>query len=114
MTLELGRHGVQAAVIKVYESCGCVVVRIAQSYRRGQRRNPGTAGVPDLYVFPPLRQSLAPDRWKAFWHETKADEGAQRPEQITFEQRCRDRGVSYVLGGVPEAIAHLRDIGVAV
>ena len=105
MTLELGRHGVQAAVIKTYEALGCVVVRIAQSYRRGSRRQPGTPGVPDLYVFPPLHRP-------AFWHETKSDDGAQRPAQITFEQRCRLRGVGYVLGGVPEAIAHLQTLGV--
>lgn len=107
MTLELGRHGVQRGVIKTYESVGCVVVRTAQSYRRGSRRQPGTPGLPDLYVFPP--RDLA-----AFWHETKSDDGAQRPEQIIFQERCQLRGVDYVLGGVPEAIAHLLKLGVTV
>lgn len=106
MALELGPHGVQASVVKTYEALGCVVVRIAQSYRRGHRRNPGTAGVPDLYVFPP--RSLPP-----FWHETKTDEGKPRPEQLSFAARCTERGISYVLGGVPEAIAHLQTLGVA-
>lgn len=107
MRLELGRHGVQAAVITTYEALGCVVVRIGQSYRRGSRRHPGTPGVPDLYVFPPRNRS-------AFWHETKSDEGAQRPAQLTFEARCHARGVGYVLGGVPEALAHLHTLGVTV
>jgi hypothetical protein len=117
--LELGRQGVQAQVVKLYESVGCSVARTAQSYRRGSRREPGTPGIPDLYVFPPLRHDqrvaaraghpavfLAP-----FWHESKAEGGAQRPEQRDWQGRCRARGVAYVLGGVREALDHLRQIG---
>lgn len=117
--LELGRQGVQAQVVKLYESVGCFVAHTAQSYRRGTRRNPGTPGIPDLYVFPPLRHDqrvaaraghpavlLAP-----WWHESKAPEGGQRQEQRDWQGRCAARGVAYVLGGVGEALAHLRQLG---
>jgi hypothetical protein len=117
--LELGRRGVQAQVIAVYEKVGCVVARTAQSYRRGSRREPGTPGIPDLYVFPPLRrqQRRAAAAWHPalahapFWHETKSEDGKQRPEQREWQERCAACGVAYVLGGVAEAVAHLQRIG---
>jgi hypothetical protein len=120
--LELGRQGVQAQVIDVYELVGCSVARVAQSYRRGTRRNPGTPGIPDLYVFPPLGKAefratevghaaliLAP-----WWHETKSSTGKQRLEQRAWELACLTRGVAYVLGGVREALDHLRKLGLVV
>lgn len=106
--LELGRHGVQAGVIKTYEACGCTVERVQQSYRRGSRRHPGSAGMPDLYVWPPERLPFAPP----WWHETKADEGTQRKAQRVFQSQCEVRNVRYVLGGVPEAIAQLQSVGI--
>lgn len=105
--LEIGRQGVQRDVIDTYERLACLVVRVPQSYRRGSRRSPGTPGIPDLYVFPPIRASGA----APWWHETKRQEGKQRPAQISFETRCKASHVGYVLGGVPEALAHLRAIG---
>lgn len=120
--LELGRQGVQAQVVKLYEGVGCFVALTAQSYRRGTRRNPGTPGIPDLYVFPPLRrdQKLAalaghPVTYLAPWfHESKAPDGKQRPEQRDWQIRCEARGVAYVLGGMREALAHLRKLGLVV
>jgi hypothetical protein len=110
---------VQYDVIAAYERVGCVVARMEQSYRRGSRREPGTPGVPDLYVFPPLRedQAKAARRGHAaiyaapWWHETKRLGGLQSPEQIKWQGRCAARGVAYVLGGVSAALAHLRQIG---
>ena len=110
---------VQHDVIAAYERVGCVVARMEQSYRRGSRREPGTPGVPDLYVFPPLREDqgcaaavghvvvyLAP-----WWHETKRPGGNQSLEQIKWQGRCTVRGVAYVLGGVQAALVHLRQVG---
>jgi len=117
--LELGRQGVQAQVVKLYESVGCFVARTAQSYRRGSRREPGTPGIPDLYVFPPLRTDVRraarvghPAVYFApWWHESKAPDGSQRPEQRDWQVRCDARAVAYVLGGVREALEHLRKLG---
>lgn len=111
--LELGRRGVQRQVVEVYEKAGCVVAPVAQSYRRGSRRNPGTPGMPDLYVFPPLRGATAfrGAATQPFWHESKRAGGKQRPGQLEWQQLCEARGVRYVLGGVPEAIAQLRSLG---
>ena len=117
--LELGRQGVQAQVVKLYESVGCFVARTAQSYRRGSRREPGTAGIPDLYVFPPLRSEWARAARAGhaaihaapWFHESKAPAGRQRPEQVEWQIRCEARGVAYVMGGVREALDHLRKLG---
>lgn len=105
------QHDVKAA----YEKFGCFVANFSQGYRpRGGTRQ--TPGIPDLYVFPPLREEqrqaghpavyLAP-----WWHETKSAVGKQSLEQIEWQRRCAQRGVAYVLGGVADAIAHLRRIG---
>ncbi len=53
---------VQADVVRAYEKVGCTVVRTAQSYRRGSRRNAGTPGIPDLKVYP--RASGSAGGWK--------------------------------------------------
>jgi hypothetical protein len=110
---------VQRDVIAAYERVGCFVARMEQSYRRGSRREPGTPGVPDLYVFPPLRTDQAhaarvghaANAAAPWWHETKRPGGVQSPEQIKWQTRCTARGVAYVLGGVQEALGHLRQVG---
>lgn len=106
---ELGQHGEQAGVIRTYEACGCRVARVPQSYRRGSRRSPGTPGMSDLYVFPPLRANVRP---APFWHEAKTEEGKLSAAQLAWRADCEARGVRCVVGGVPEAIAHLQEIGV--
>lgn len=108
--LELGPRGVQRDVIAAYERVGCFVARTNQSYRRGARRNPGTTGLPDLYVFPPGGAPLARD-FSPWWHETKRLGGKQRLEQKAWQLKCNVRGVGYVLGGVNEALAQLRERG---
>jgi len=110
---------VQHDVIVAYERVGCFVARMEQSYRRGSRREPGTPGVPDLYVFPPLREAQANAARVGhaaicaapWWHETKRPGGLQSPEQIKWQGRCMARGVAYVLGGVQAALVHLRQVG---
>lgn len=125
--LELGRQGVQRQVVEAYERVGCIVAPVAQSYRRGSRRNPGAPGIPDLYVFPPARvgqvlhvtdlsaaaieRAIAEQRLQPWWHETKSEDGKQSPDQAEWQRRCAACGVSYVLGGVAEAVAYLRRIG---
>jgi hypothetical protein len=111
--LELGPRGVQAGVVKTYEACGCVVERTAQSYRRGGRRNPGTPGLPDLYVWPPLGRGYD-HGGPPWWHESKTEEGKLSAAQKKFQERCAARGVVYVPGGVPEAIAQLQKVGLFV
>lgn len=105
---ELGPRGVQLAVIRTYVNLGCEVALTGQSYRRGSRRNPGTSGIPDLYVFPPIRSNVDQH---GFWHESKATDGHQRPAQVEWQDRCEARGIGYVLGGVEEALRYLRTIG---
>src|SRR5260370_12605884 len=51
LTLE---REIQRDVVELYERLGCIVMRTQQSFRRGSRRNPGTSGIPDLMVFPPI------------------------------------------------------------
>lgn len=100
-------HEIQRDVIELYERVGCVVIRLAQPHRLGSGTRQ-TRGIPDLYVFPPLRRGDELDA--PFWHEVKKPDGKQRPEQKTFETHCVARRVAYVLGGTTEAIAQLRRI----
>jgi len=107
---------VQHDVIAAYERVGCVVARTSPGRQGGTHQTPG---IPDLYVFPPLREDqgraaaaghvviyLAP-----WWHETKRPGGKQSLDQMTWQGRCQQRGVAYVLGGVQEALVHLRQVG---
>jgi len=114
---------VQRDVKAAYEACGCVVANFSQGYRPGGRRHGTTRqtkGIPDLYVFPPLRRDQAvaaqaghPVLYLApWWHETKRPGGEQTLEQTEWQRRCQQRGVAYVLGGVAAAVVHLRAIGV--
>lgn len=103
-------RNVQRDVKAVYEACGCNVANFSQGYRPGGRRHGTTRqtkGIPDLYVFPPLGHYQR----TPFWHETKRAGGKQSLEQRAWQLACMTRGVDYVLGGVNEAIAHLRHIG---
>lgn len=113
---------IQRDVKAAYEAVGCFVANFSQGYRPGGRHHGSTRqteGVPDLYVFPPLRGADVAAltvghvavRLQPWWHETKRPGAKQRLGQIEWGHRCRDRGVGYVLGGVAEAVEHLKRIG---
>lgn len=112
---------VQERVKAVYRAVGCVVASFSQGWRPGGKRHATTRqtkGIPDLYVFPPVRYREPFDGCRVpvtplapFWHETKRPGGKQSPEQLAWQRECEARGVGYVLGGVDEALAYLRLIG---
>jgi hypothetical protein len=110
LTLE---REIQADVIELYTRLGCIVKPTSGGRRRGTRNAPG---LPDLYVFPPLRRRpsgladlIAPRT--PFWHETKRPGGKQSPAQREWQIECAYRGVGYVVGGTEAAIIYLRSIG---
>lgn len=108
---------IQQNVKAAYERLGCFVANFSQGRKTRQ-----TPGIPDLYVFPPGR----PDQVRAaavghaqlalapWWHETKRPGEKQSLEQVEWQRRCENRGVAYVLGGVADAVAHLRKVGLVV
>lgn len=103
LTLE---REIQRDVIELYRSLGCLVAPTSTGRRGGTRNAPG---LPDLYVFPPIRAyaiGLQP-----FWHETKRPSGHQSPAQIEWQMLCEARNVAYVLGGTEAALIYLRSIG---
>lgn len=100
-------HEVQQRVKAVYRAAGCYVANLSQGYRPGGRRHGTTRqtrGLPDLWVMCDRRRA-------AWWHEVKRPGGKQTPEQIHFQLLTLSCGIPYVLGGVPEAIAQLRSLG---
>ena len=108
---------IQADVIELYERLGCIVMRTQQSFRRGSMRAPGTAGIPDLFVFPPVTKgthTIYGDSWCSCWpffHETKTPSGKQSAAQIKWQKLCDERRFGYVLGGTEAALTQLRAIG---
>ena len=109
LTLE---RTIQADVVELYTRLGCSVKPTAGGRQRGTRNAPG---MPDLYVFPPVRRGLRGNNsWlqeQPFWHETKTPTGVQSDLQAWWQYECEQRGVGYVLGGVEPAIAYARAIG---
>lgn len=105
---------VQRRVVAVYRTVGCIVWSLSQGYRPGGPRHATTRqskGLPDLYVMCPVRDGI---RRLVFWHEVKRPGGKQTPEQMHFQIACELRGIGYVLGGMPEAVEALADMGFGV
>jgi len=90
---------VQAAVVRLYRTFGCVVHSLSQP-----RATMQTEGLPDLYVQCPKRRA-------AFFHEVKAEGGKLRPEQSAFMARELECGREYVVGGVIGAKGQLIRLG---
>lgn len=87
-------------VKRAYEKFGCIVYNFSQA-----RASKQTPGIPDLRV-------VHRKKGVSWWHEVKSPTGTQTPEQIEFEIECELCGETYRLGGVDEALAQLRAIGV--
>lgn len=96
---------VQVRVIAVYEAVGCDVAVTSPGRKGGTWQTPG---IPDLYVFPPVGRGLP------FWHETKRPTGRQSAAQVKWQALCEARGVGCVVGGVEQALAYLRRLGLVV
>ena len=92
----------QAAVKKVYRDVGGFVYDLSQP-----RATKQTPGVPDLIVFLTWR-----GKGYMFFHEVKTAAGRQSSPQKAFQDSCGRAGETYLLGGVPEGIDHLRTLGV--
>ena len=93
---------VQAAVVRLYRTFGCLTFSLSQS-----RATMQDAGLPDLWIFAPRRRA-------AWWHEVKAARGQVRAEQFGFAELCRACDVGHVIGGVAEARAKLEALGLVV
>jgi hypothetical protein len=91
---------VQRAIIRLYQSVGCVVYSTSQV--RASRVSEGT---PDLYVFPPRGKP-------AFWHEVKAPGGVLSDDQQRFRALCRAAGAPHIVGGLDVAHQMLETLGI--
>jgi hypothetical protein len=85
--------------MRFYESLGCAVVRFNEGRRT---RNPG--GWPDLFVFCERKRIAWP-------HECKEIGEKQSDFQRTIQRYFENCGISYVIGGVSAARAHVEAIG---
>lgn len=103
LTLE---REVQRDVIDLFESLGCVVARLSQYHRLGSGTRQAV-GLPDLFVFPPLRARPP----LPFFVEVKAPSGRQSGAQREWQLLCEARGLACLVGGTEAAIAHARTIG---
>lgn len=86
--------------IEFYRKLGCRVYEVRPFYTaKGISK-----GIPDLTVFADgMKNAPAP-----FWyHEVKAGNSRQSPEQREFQQLCEEAGIPYVLGDSREAARFL-------
>lgn len=81
---------VQEQVVRLFMLAGCQVARLSQP-----RRTMQTLGLPDLWIFGPGECFC--------WFEVKRPGGRLRPEQRVFRERCQDRKIEHVVGGMEEA-----------
>lgn len=104
---------VQRAVVDLYRRVGCWVEIRSQGYRAEAGGTRQTKGIPDLMVWPNNTVWIVsrPDEPRPWFHEVKRPGGKQTEEQAAYQWRCKQFGIGYVLGGVPEAMAHLRTLG---
>lgn len=95
----MSEKDVQHDVANCYAAMGAFV-----AWTSVYRQTRVTPGLPDLIVLLPYRKGV-------LFHEVKAPGGKQSPAQVTFEAEAFAAGVPYVLGGVAEAKAALRHVG---
>ena len=92
---------IQREVVRLYRLAGCFTYSTSQA-----RASHIALGLPDLYVM--TRRSGVAD---GFWHETKRPGGKLRASQQGFIRAAEECGVKVVVGGVAEAVAHLKALG---
>lgn len=91
----LTEREIQRRVVAIFRAAGWHVTVFSQHRKR--HINAPTAGVPDLYVIRPGRDT--------FWFETKGPSGKQSAAQQDFQACVQEAGVGYGLGGEAEARA---------
>lgn len=89
----------QRAIVDLYKRTGCVVYQMSQ--RRRLKHSAPPKGIPDLWVFCPVRHV-------AWWHEVKTATGKLRPEQEQFRVFCEVTQQKWLGGGMEVAEAWLR------
>ena len=93
-------------VVRLYRLAGCFTYSTSQA-----RASHIALGLPDLYVMSPRGMTPYNDGTGAFWHETKRPGGKLRASQQGFIRAAEECGVKVVVGGVAEAVAHLKALG---
>lgn len=82
---------------------GWTVIKLAQRGSRAlNRTSTVTKGIPDRKYY---RGS------DTFWYESKQEHGVQSEDQKKFQAMCERAGELYVIGGVSELKAFLRQCG---
>lgn len=98
----------EAAIIDLYQTCGCVVVSFAQP-----RHTMQSAGIPDLRIY------CERQGW-AVWFEVKRKQGPeykkvnskQSDAQKAFQALAESVGERYLIGSLEVAVEHLREVGI--
>jgi len=110
---------VQRDCIALYVAIGCHYSAKDETdiYVLGTRRRRGdhqgtmqTPGICDLWVFLPACAPLAKPGAvtpTCVWHEVKAEDGVPSEAQLRFQQKCFNRGIAHVMGGVDALTAFL-------
>lgn len=96
------KQGMRAeeAAVKFYRRVGCQVYEI----RPLARMKGISKGIPDLTVFAGEFGGAPAPMW---YHEVKAGDSRQSPEQQEFQERCEEAGIPYVLGDARAAARFL-------
>lgn len=96
---------VEAQCDTLMRNLGWRLVRFSQP-----RHTMQSFGIPDRRYYPPKRSAITRC---PFWFEVKKKGGKQRPDQKEFQQMCADHDEHYVIGGLEELAAHLREQKIA-
>jgi len=94
--------------IDLYETCGCVVVKISQPHKATMTR-----GIADLLILCPKLQTF-------WWHEVKRRQGdryykvksVQSPHQKLFQHHVEAVGMTYIIGPLSTARQKLEELGI--
>jgi hypothetical protein len=100
MKVDLSRESeIQHSVIGIYSTFGVEVRRFSEG-----RRTRISKGWPDLACFLPAKRLM-------WYHECKTLNGRQSPAQSLTQRLVESCGIDFVVGGIREAEAQLRKVG---
>ena len=107
---------IQADIMEMLETVGATVYRIGTTRKKGDYQGTmQTPGIPDLLAFvriPARKMTDMRPHAVQLWIEVKRPGGKMSDTQLAFRWNALNAGCEYVVGGVDEVLAWLKERGV--